>query len=62
MMKNKSKKQEDAGSTQSNASRYDPYTFFYLVHIFDCLPCQAWLITCVYVYNVVLFKVHHCHE
>lgn len=27
MMKNKNKKQEDEGSTQSNASRYEPYTF-----------------------------------
>lgn len=57
MMKNKSKKQEDEGSTQSNASRYDPYTFFYLFHIcLDCLPCQAWLITCVYICDVVLLK------
>lgn len=36
-MKNKNKKQEDEGSTQSNASRYDPYTF---------LPCSyLWLFT-----------------
>lgn len=28
MMKSKSKKQEDEGSTQSNASRYEPYTFY----------------------------------
>lgn len=66
MMKTKSKKQEDEGSTQSNASRYDPHTFppiFYLVHGFlDCLPCQAWLITCVYNCYTVLMKVHHCHE
>lgn len=30
MMKTKSKKQEEEGSTQSNASRYDPYTFYTL--------------------------------
>lgn len=36
---------------------------FYLVHgFFDCLPCQAWLITCVYDCYTVLMKVHHCHE
>lgn len=28
MMKSKSKKQEEEGSTQSNASRYEPYTFY----------------------------------
>lgn len=28
MMKNKSKKQLDEGSTQSNASRYDPHSFY----------------------------------
>lgn len=57
MMKTKSKKQEDEGSAQSNASRYDPCTTFYPFHIwFDCLPCQAWLITCVYIGDVVLMK------
>lgn len=59
-MKNKSKK-EDEGSTQSNASRYDPIPFL-LLFFFDCLPCQAWLITSVNVCNVVLYKVDHCHE
>lgn len=28
----------------------------------DCLPCQAWLITCVYMCDVVFVEVHHCHE
>lgn len=48
MMKSKSKKQEDEGSTQSNASRYEPYTFLpFFRFCFDCLRCQAWLIICV---------------
>ena len=48
MMKNKNKKHEDECSTQSNASRYDPYTFYDYDISFDCLPCQAWLVTCSY--------------
>lgn len=36
--------------------------FLFLLFFFDCLPCQAWLITCVYVCNLVLYKVDHCHE
>lgn len=35
---------------------------FLLQFFFDCLPCQAWLITCVYVCNVVLYNVGYCHE
>ncbi len=47
MMKNKSKKQEDEGSTQSNASRYDlSYFSLFFNMCLDCLPLQAWLITC----------------
>lgn len=47
MMKNKNKKQEDEGSTQSNASRYDLHYFFSFFNIcVECLPLQAWLITC----------------
>lgn len=38
------------------------FLFFFIIVLFDCLPCQAWLITCVYVCNVVLYNVDHCRE
>lgn len=40
MMKNKSKKQEDEGSTRSNASRYDPFIIFFFT-----FPCLSGLFT-----------------
>lgn len=53
MMKNENEKQEDEGSTQSNASRYDTYTFYLFDIWFDCLPCEAWSVTCAYICNMI---------
>lgn len=65
-MKTKSKKQDDEGSTQSNASRYDFSSissgFYITFAVFDCLSCQAWLITCMFDCHTLLLKVHPCHE
>lgn len=62
MMKNKSKKQDDEGSAQSNASRYDPNTFL-------PFPYQVWLFTfssmvdhlCIHLRRG-FDEVHQCHE
>lgn len=63
MMKTKNKKQEDEGSTQSNASRYDPlyFTLPFLPNLV-CLPLQAWLITCVAFATLLFKEVYQCHE
>lgn len=66
MMKSKSKKQEDEGSTQSNASRYDPSTFFFFT-LFSISALIVYLVkhgwSPVYTYATWFFvQVHHCHE